>query len=44
MLDLIIHSIGDPQEIADAVLYVVQTPHRVNIEELVIRPAKALPL
>lgn len=37
-------SIGDPQEIADAVLYVVQTPHNVNIEELVIRPAKALPL
>jgi len=37
-------SIGDPQEIADAVLYVVQTPHRVNVEELVIRPAKTLPL
>lgn len=37
-------SIGDPQEIADAILYVVQTPHTVNIEELVIRPAKALPL
>jgi len=37
-------SIGDPQEIADAVLYIVQTPHTVNIEELVIRPAKALPL
>jgi NADP-dependent 3-hydroxy acid dehydrogenase YdfG len=37
-------SIGDPKEIADAILYVVQTPHLVNIEELVIRPAKALPL
>jgi NADP-dependent 3-hydroxy acid dehydrogenase YdfG len=37
-------SIGDPQEIADAVLYIVQTPHTVNVEELVIRPAKALPL
>lgn len=37
-------SIGDPQEIADAILYVVQTPHTVNIEEFVIRPAKALPL
>jgi NADP-dependent 3-hydroxy acid dehydrogenase YdfG len=37
-------TIGDPQEIADAILYVVQTPHTVNIEEFVIRPAKALPL
>ncbi len=37
-------SIGDPQEIADAVLYIVQTPYRVNIEEIVIRPAKALPM
>lgn len=37
-------SIGDPQEIADAILYIVQTPHNVNIEEFVIRPAKALPL
>lgn len=39
-----IDSIGDPQEIADAVLYVVQTPHTLNLEEIVIRPAKALPL
>ena len=37
-------SIGDPQEIADAVLYIVQTPHSLNVEEIVIRPAKALPL
>jgi NADP-dependent 3-hydroxy acid dehydrogenase YdfG len=39
-----IDSIGDPQEIADAVLYVVQTPHTLNLEEIVIRPAKSLPL
>ena len=39
-----VDSIGNPQEIADAILYIVQTPHAVNIEEFVIRPAKALPL
>ena len=37
-------SIGDPGEIARAILYIVQTPPELNIEELVIRPAKALPL
>ncbi len=35
---------GDVQQIADAVHYVVTQPIELNIEEIVIRPQKALPL
>jgi len=31
---------GDPQDIANAVLYIIDQPININIEELVIRPAK----
>lgn len=34
--------VGDPQEIAKTVLYLVNQPIDLNIEELVIRPAKSL--
>ena len=32
--------VGDPQEVANSVLYLVNQPISINIEELVIRPAK----
>jgi NADP-dependent 3-hydroxy acid dehydrogenase YdfG len=32
--------VGDPQEVANAVLYLVNQPININIEELVIRPPK----
>lgn len=35
-------TVGDTQEIAKAVLYVVQQPIELNIEELVIRPQKSM--
>jgi NADP-dependent 3-hydroxy acid dehydrogenase YdfG len=35
---------GDVQQIADAVRYVVTQPIELNIEEIVIRPQKSLPL
>ncbi len=34
--------VGNPQDIAKAVLYLVSQPVSINIEELVIRPAKTL--
>ena len=37
-------SLGDVAQIADAVRYVVTQPIELNIEEVVIRPQKALPL
>lgn len=36
--------LGDPQDIADAVLYAVTQPIRVNVEQIVVRPAKQLNL
>ena len=36
--------LGDVTQIADAVRYVVTQPIELNIEEVVIRPQKALPL
>lgn len=35
--------LGAPQDVADAVLYAVSAPIRLNIAELVVRPAKQLP-
>jgi hypothetical protein len=35
-------SIGDPQHVANAVLYVATQPVDIEIEELIIRPPKAL--
>lgn len=37
-------AVGDPQEVANAVLYLVNQPISINIEELVIRPPKNLDL
>jgi NADP-dependent 3-hydroxy acid dehydrogenase YdfG len=34
--------VGDPQGVADAVLYLARLPIDVNVEELVIRPPKSL--
>lgn len=34
--------VGNPKDIADAVLYLVNQPTSINIEELVIRPPKSL--
>lgn len=34
--------VGDPQAIADAVLYVATQPASINIEEMVVRPPKAM--
>jgi NADP-dependent 3-hydroxy acid dehydrogenase YdfG len=36
--------LGRPEDVADAVLYAVSVPLSVNIEELVVRPAKQLDL
>ena len=36
--------LGDPKDIADAVLYAVTQPIRVNVEQIVVRPAKQLNL
>jgi NADP-dependent 3-hydroxy acid dehydrogenase YdfG len=36
--------LGDPQDIADAVLYAVTQPARVNVEQSVVRPPKQLNL
>jgi NADP-dependent 3-hydroxy acid dehydrogenase YdfG len=36
--------LGDPQDIADAVLYAVTQPIRVNVEQIVVRPPKQLNL
>ena len=36
--------LGDAAQVADAVRYVVTQPIELNIEEIVIRPQKALPL
>jgi len=36
--------LGDPADIADAVLYAVTQPIRVNVEQIVVRPAKQLDL
>ncbi|NNL68160.1 MAG: SDR family oxidoreductase [Myxococcales bacterium] len=36
--------LGDPADIADAVLYAVSQPIRVNIEQIVVRPPKQLNL
>jgi NADP-dependent 3-hydroxy acid dehydrogenase YdfG len=36
--------LGDPQDIADAVLYAVTQPARVNVEQIVVRPPKQLNL
>jgi len=36
--------LGDPQDVADAVLYAVTQPIRVNVEQIVVRPAKQLNL
>jgi len=36
--------LGDPQDIADAVLYSVTQPIRVNVEQIVVRPPKQLNL
>ena len=35
-------ALGDPQHVANAVLYVATQPVDIEIEELVIRPPKAL--
>ncbi len=34
--------IGNPQEVANAVLYLISQPMNINIDELVIRPQKSL--
>jgi NADP-dependent 3-hydroxy acid dehydrogenase YdfG len=36
--------LGDPQDVADAVLYAVSQPIRVNVEQIVVRPPKQLDL
>jgi len=36
--------LGDPKDIAEAVLYAVTQPIRVNVEQIVVRPAKQLNL
>jgi len=36
--------IAKPTDVADAVLYIVSLPHRLNIADLVIRPAKSMQL
>jgi NADP-dependent 3-hydroxy acid dehydrogenase YdfG len=36
--------LGDPQDVADAVLYAVTRPIRVNVEQIVVRPPKQLDL
>jgi NADP-dependent 3-hydroxy acid dehydrogenase YdfG len=36
--------LSKPEDVADTVLYAISLPHTVNIEELVVRPAKALAL
>jgi len=36
--------LGDPQDIADAVLYAVTQPIRVNVEQIVVRPPKQMNL
>jgi len=36
--------LGDPQDVADAVLYAVTQPNRVNVEQIVVRPPKQLNL
>jgi len=36
--------LGDPQDVADAVLYAVTQPTRVNVEQIVVRPPKQLNL
>lgn len=40
--DMMSAMVGDPQEVANAVLYLVGQPISINIEELVIRPPKTL--
>ena len=36
--------LGNPEDVADAVLYAVTQPIQVNIAEVVVRPAKQLDL
>jgi NADP-dependent 3-hydroxy acid dehydrogenase YdfG len=36
--------IATPEDIADAVLYAVTVPFRINVAEIVVRPAKAMQL
>jgi NADP-dependent 3-hydroxy acid dehydrogenase YdfG len=36
--------LGSPEDVADAVLYAVGLPPHVNVAEIVVRPAKQLPL
>jgi len=36
--------LGDPQDVADAVLYAVSQPIRVNVEQIVVRPPKQMNL
>lgn len=36
--------LGSPEDVADTILYAVSLPIEVNIEEIVVRPAKQLPL
>ena len=36
--------IGDPQEIANLVLYIVTQPIDIGLDEVIIRPGKNLPM
>ncbi|MBD3646036.1 MAG: SDR family NAD(P)-dependent oxidoreductase, partial [Pseudomonadales bacterium] len=36
--------VGDPQALADAVVYIMQQPMNIGIDEIVIRPQKNLAL
>ena len=36
--------LGRPEDVADAVLYVVTAPPEVNVAEIVVRPPRQLPL